>query len=150
LKHLNISKRIVIQDAGVSRTKNGKSLRINWFPLPSVFGDVVEEWRNELVGLGFLESDALFPEERNLRKRQFLPYAGIVPVMTSTHAVALAFRSASSLVGKRYSPHSAKHYIGALGLKLCRTIEEQAAREMRDGIFCRNRHIAAILCALHY
>ncbi|MDO6591484.1 hypothetical protein DS901_09115 [Loktanella sp. D2R18] len=33
----------------------------------------------------------------------------------------------SSLIDKKFSPHSAKHYIGALGLKRCRTIEQQAA-----------------------
>lgn len=127
LKHLDISKRVVIQDANFSRTKNGKSLRINWFPLPTFFAEVVGAWLNELVGLGFLDDDALFPDERNLQKRSLFPDDGNISGMTSTHAVALAFRSASSLVGKKFSPHSAKHYIGALGLKRCKTIQEQAA-----------------------
>lgn len=127
LMHLNISNRVVIQDAAVSRTKNGKSLRINWFPLPSIFADVVEDWLNELVGLGFAKDDALFPEERSLQMRSRFLIGGNVPVMKSTYAVALAFRSASQLIGKQFSPHTAKHYIGRLGLKLCKTIEEQAA-----------------------
>jgi integrase len=127
LKHFKISKRVVIQDAKASRTKNGKSLQINWFPLPLIFSEVVEEWLNELVGLGFLEDDALFPDERSLQKRNFLSQPGKIPVMTSTHSVALAFQSASTLVVKKFSPHSAKHFIGALGLKRCKTVEEQAA-----------------------
>ena len=47
--------------------------------------------------------------------------------MTSTHAVALAFRSSSVRVGKKFSPHSAKYYIGLLGLKRCKTVKELAA-----------------------
>jgi len=127
LRHLEISKRVVIQDANLSRTKNGKSLRINWFPLPTVFAEVIEAWLNELVGLGFREDDALFPDERNLQRRSLFPDEGNISVMTSSHAVALAFRSASSLIGKKFSPHSAKHYVGTLGLKLCKTIEKQVA-----------------------
>jgi hypothetical protein len=92
-----------------------------------IFSEVVEEWLNELVGLGFLEDDALFPDERSLQKRNFLSQPGKIPVMTSTHSVALAFQSASTLVVKKFSPHSAKHFIGALGLKRCKTVEEQAA-----------------------
>jgi site-specific recombinase XerC len=59
LKQLEILKRVVVQDARFSRTKNGKSLRINWFPLPLIFAEVVEEWLNELVGMGFLKEAAL-------------------------------------------------------------------------------------------
>jgi integrase len=127
LKHLEVSKRVVIQDAKISRTKNGKSLRINWFPLPPIFAEVVEDWLNELVALGFYQDDALFPDERCLQKRHFLPQSEKIPVMSSTHAIAQAFSCASALVGKKFSPHSAKHYIGALGMKRCNTIEEQAA-----------------------
>jgi integrase len=127
LKHLDVPNRIVIQDAKVSRTKNGKSLRINWFPLPTVFAEIVEEWLSELVGLGFHADDALFPAEQYLQKRMTSSDVGKIPVMTSTYAVTSAFRFASSLIDKKFSPHSAKHYIGALGLKRCRTIEQQAA-----------------------
>jgi integrase len=127
LKHLEVSKRVVIQDAKISRTKNGKSLRINWFPLPPIFAEVVEDWLNELIALGFSQDDALFPDEKSLQKRHFLPQTEKIPVMSSTHAIALAFSCASALVGKRFFPHSAKHHIGGLGLRRCKTVEEQAA-----------------------
>lgn len=127
LKHIEVSKRVTVQDARVSRTKNGRSLRINWFPLPPIFAEIVEAWVGELVGLGFREDDALFPDERSLQQRHTLSQKGNVLVMTSTHAVTLAFRTASNSIGKKFTPHSAKHYIGALGLKMCKTVEEQAA-----------------------
>ena len=127
VKHVDILNCVIIQDAETSRTKNGKSLRINWFPVPSIFADVVQGWLKELVELGFTEEDALFPDERHLQQRTHSDQTQAVPVMNSTHAIAVAFRSASAVVGQRFSPHSAKHYIGALGLTLCKTVEEQAA-----------------------
>lgn len=127
VKHLNVSRRIITQDGQVSRTKNSKSLLTNFFPLPSIFSDVLEDWHNEVTGLGFLEDDALFPAEADLKPRHSLRKSGYIPVMTSIHAVSEAFRSASEPLGKHFTPHSAKHYIGLLGLRLCKTLEQEAA-----------------------
>jgi site-specific recombinase XerC len=66
VKHLEIDNRIIVQDAARSRTKNGKSLRVKFFHLPSVFAEVLEEWMEELMELGFRPHDALFPDEKYL------------------------------------------------------------------------------------
>ncbi len=127
VKHLNVSRRNITQDGQVSRTKNSKSLQTNFFPLPSIFEDVLEDWQNEVTGLSFLEDDALFPAEIDLKPRHILRQSGNISVMNSIHAVSKAFKSASEPLGKRFTPHSAKHYIGVLGLRRCKTLEEQAA-----------------------
>ncbi len=127
VKHIEVARRVTVQDAAVARTKNGKSLRIKWFLLPSIFEDAVVEWLNELTDLGFEGDDALFPEERSLHRRSASPQEGRIPVMASTHAVSLAFQTASASIGKKFSPHSAKHHIGALGLRLCKNVQEEAA-----------------------
>jgi len=133
LKHVQVAQRVVVQDAKSLRAKNGKSLRINFFPLPEIFVAIVAKWLNELSGLGFGEEDALFPDERFLVKRQPLNSSDAVPAMSSIHAVTVAFRVASGLIGKRFSPHSAKHCIGALGLSICRSVEAQAAWSVNMG-----------------
>lgn len=87
----------------------------------------MEDWQSEVTGLGLFEDDALFPAETDLKPRHSLRQPGNIPVMNSIHAVSKAFMSASEPLGKRFTPHSAKHYIGVLGLRLCKTIEEKAA-----------------------
>lgn len=125
--HVEVANRIIVQDGTTARAKNGKSLRINWFPLPQIFEDIVVNWLKELLDLGCKVDDALFPDDRSLRQRCTLPHEGEVPVMSSTHAVSVAFRAASGRIGKKFSPHSAKHYIGVLGLKMCKTVKEEAS-----------------------
>lgn len=127
VKHLDVSRRIITQDGQVSRTKNSKSLQTKFFPLPSIFEDVLEAWQNEVTGLGFLEDDALFAAETDLNSRDSSRRDGMIPVMNSIHAVSKAFNCASKPIGKRFTPHSAKHYIGLLGIRLGKTLEQQAA-----------------------
>ncbi|MBT0958210.1 site-specific integrase [Alphaproteobacteria bacterium KMM 3653] len=131
--HLDVRNRILIQDGRASRTKNGKSLRIRYFPLPPVFEEVVEEWRDCLGGLGFGPKDAAFPNERHLVSGGARNGGGAVPVMGSSHAVTSAFRGASAAVGKAFSPHSAKHCIGKLGQQRCRTPQQFRAWSLNMG-----------------
>tara|TARA_R100000935_G_scaffold58904_1_gene99384 strand:+ start:5152 stop:5625 length:474 start_codon:yes stop_codon:yes gene_type:complete len=77
--------------------------------------------------LGFVEDDALFPAETDLKPPQILRKSGNIPVMNSIHAISNAFRSASEPLGKRFTPHSAKHFIGVLGIRRCKRLEQQAA-----------------------
>lgn len=133
VSHFDFSNRLIIQDSKHSRTKNGKSLRIRFFPLPLIFSGIVLEWKDELVDQGFDEQDALFPDDRILvGKRRTSSSAAILP-MSSTHSVTIAFKIASGLIGKRFSPHSAKHCIGRLSLKVCKSPEELKAWSMNMG-----------------
>lgn len=123
VKHIEVSNKVVVQDAKISRTKNGKSLRIKFFPLPSIFVEVVGDWQEELIALGFEGGDALFPDERYLVKRDPCASPGNIPSMSSTHAVTSAFKTASRPLRKQFSPHAAKHFIGTLSLKRCKSPE---------------------------
>lgn len=51
-----------MQDARVSRAKNGKSLVIAWFPIPKPFEQSVVTWIAELTQAGFRPDGALFPD----------------------------------------------------------------------------------------
>ena len=119
--HFRVSEQIVVQDASVSRTKNGKSLRVRFFPLPAIFVETVTGWKQELLDLGFGDNDALFPDEKQLIMKAGPSASRTIPVMSSTHAVTAAFKTASGLIGKSFSPHSAKHCMGQLAWKVCDT-----------------------------
>lgn len=133
IKHLDRSARIVVQDARFSRTKNGKSLRVKFFPLPEIFAKVVCDWKRELLGLGFSGEDAMFPEERFLAVRGASVQGRSVPVMASTHAISQAFEVASKPLEKQITPHAAKHCIGCLSLEVCKTPDEHKAWSMNMG-----------------
>jgi integrase len=133
VKHLQIDNRIIVQDAARSRTKNGKSLRVKFFHLPSVFAEVLEEWMEELMELGFRPHDALFPDEKYLTNTAVGAGSERIKAMASTHAISSTFKLASRLVEKQFSPHSAKHCIGQLGLDLCKTPEQTKAWSQNMG-----------------
>ncbi len=133
IKHLDIENRIIVQDARRSRAKNGKSLRVKFFPLPSIFVEVLEEWVEELMALGFRPDDALFPDDKYLTKNAIEAAAKRIGAMGSTFAISSAFKLASHLVEKQFSPHSAKHCIGRLGLELCKTPQQTKAWSQNMG-----------------
>lgn len=133
IRHLESEKRIVVQDARRSRTKNGKSLRIKFFPVPPLFAEVVVAWKEELVGLGFGADDALFPDEKHLSGNIDSSQSHFVLPMSSVNAVSFAFRSASIGIGKSFSPHSAKHFIGQLSLTTCKSPEALKAWSVNMG-----------------
>lgn len=133
VRHFEGDARVVVQDARCSRTKNGKSLRIKFFPVPSLFVEVVVAWKQELVELGFECADALFPDEKYLSGNVDRSQSQFVLPMTSANAMSSAFRLASRGIGKSFSPHSAKHFIGQLGLKICKSLEDAKAWSVNMG-----------------
>lgn len=115
LKHLSVSKRLIIQDGSVSRTKNGKSLEIWWFPISEVFSAEVTKWETLMRDLGFHDDDPLFPDLKYLvngYRRRYPNAPPIKPMKTKT-AVNKTFTIASIGAKAHYTPHSAKHTIAA-------------------------------------
>lgn len=128
IKHLDIEHRLIVQDATVSRAKNGKSLQIKWFPIPETFSEVVISWAKELEKRGFLEDDALFPDKKYLSgSRLFRAKGQTIAPMRSQHAVTDAFKAACAGQAARYSPHAARHTIAAERDRLPLTQETRKA-----------------------
>ena len=69
IKHIDIERRLILQDASVVRAKAGKCLNMFWFPIPVVFETAVVDWVEKLQWLGFESDDALFPDTKNLKHR---------------------------------------------------------------------------------
>jgi len=111
--HIDIAAQRITQDSAVSRTKNGKSLEITWFPVPDCFSKIVTDWVEELMKIGFGPKDALFPPMAWLDGTE-QPGAQQCLPMRSAHAVTMAFQKASQYAPEAYTPHAAKHTIGAL------------------------------------
>ncbi|OUS37729.1 hypothetical protein A9Q94_04975 [Rhodobacterales bacterium 56_14_T64] len=113
--HFDTENRQIIQDATASRTKNGKSLRINWFPISESFIEAVNDWVEIITKAGLRGQDALFPSFPSLKSRKDLKLLERDPVepMTSKDAVTKAFASACRNSVVKYNPHSVKDTLAA-------------------------------------
>lgn len=135
IQHLDIEERMILQDASVVRAKAGKSLNIVWFKIPAEFDMAVISWVEALRGLGFRGGDALFPDAKYLKHR--IVAAGStqasVPVMATAHAVTAAFNIACRTSEIKYTPHAAKHTIGAERDIRALTHEERKAWSLNMG-----------------
>lgn len=131
VKHLDLEKRTVEQDATDMRAKNGKSYRANWFPRTESFQEVFIAWLEELKGLGFKTQDGVFPATKDLKH----PSSGMQSVepLESSRPLQVAFTRVSEAIGQPCTPHSARHTLKALGARICRTQEERKAWSMNLG-----------------
>jgi integrase len=129
--HFEQENRTILQNGRQSRTKNGKSVRITFFPVSPMFARTVADWQLELRKRGFHDDDPLFPDDKTLAPNN-RPYGRLSP-MSSTYAISRAFKKASSEIGLSFSPHSAKHCIGLLGWDFCRTPEQTKAWSLNMG-----------------
>jgi len=115
IRHFDISRRRIVQDASEVRAKNGKSEYIVWFPIPDYFQAVVIEWVQSLLAKGFCEDDALFPSFACLKSHNKFGNDDRAPFppMSTKHAVTKAFLVASRNSPTNFTPHAAKHTIAA-------------------------------------
>lgn len=115
IKHINREQKLILQDAGVVRAKAGKNINIYWFQIPAAFEKVVLDWIDTLLQLDFSGEDAPFPNGKHLKHHLTLGGRKVpkIPVMSTTHAVTDAFTIACRNIDIKYTPHSAKHTIGA-------------------------------------
>lgn len=135
LGHIQVEKRLIIQDASKSRTKAGKSLNISWFRIPAAFEETVVDWVERLRALYFDDADALFPDTKFLKHKITVTgqEARVIPFMSTTHAVTDAFTIACRHAEHKYTPHSAKHAIGAERDKRPLTHQERKAWSLNMG-----------------
>lgn len=113
--HFDVENKKILQDANASRTKNGKSLKIDWFPIPDLFAVTVKEWCAVLKEKGLSGQDALFPSLKVLQHRADLKATNRVPIepMASKDAVSKAFAVACCKNPVKYNPHSVKDTLAA-------------------------------------
>ncbi len=113
--HFDAVNKKILQDASVSRAKNGKSLKIDWFPISDSFADAIEDWIDVLASKGLSGQDALFPNLRVLQHRKNLkdPCRAPIEPMASKDAVSKAFALACRDIVENYNPHSVKDTVAA-------------------------------------
>jgi site-specific recombinase XerC len=144
--HLDRKRRLIIQDATTSRTKNGKSLRICWFPISQTFIEAAVDWVDHMQSLGLRGDDALFPSLPVLKRGSYLrdPGRATIEPMATKDAVAKAFASACRDIDNKYSPHSVKDTLAAE--RDCRPLTQQQRKAWSENM----GHESEKITEVHY
>ena len=131
LKHVDLSRRKVFQDAREVRTKGAKTFTSSFFPVGNeierIFVEYVAWLRSDQL---FCDSDPLFPATRvalNVN-RQFEAIGLDRRHWRSAASIRKIFREAFEMADlPYYNPHSFRKTLATLGQRLCRTPEEYKA-----------------------
>lgn len=121
LKHVDIGRRLLRQDAREVRTKFGKSFDTWFFPVGDDVIEIFADWVRELRGAGFSDDDPVFPKtETAPGPNQMFVASGLTRAHWSNAApVREIFKTAFAAAGQPYSnPHSFRHALMQLAYHL--------------------------------
>lgn len=123
LKHVDVDRKQVFQDAREVKTKFSKTSIVDWFPVGHDIERIVIEWLEELKGMGAGEDDPLFPTA------PFKPWMGRHSIelefLTTAAPVRQVLRKAAAAAGVPYfKPHAIRSTVA----KLC----DEWASSLRD------------------
>ena len=128
IKHFDFTSSQVFQDAKVVRTKRGKTMLTDFFPVGDDVEEVVREWieylKTEKV---FGPNDPVFPpSDRGLDANGLFTVTGFRRThWKNADPIRKAFKEAFQGAGLPYfHPHSVRHTLAVLGEKICKTPEE--------------------------
>lgn len=126
LKHVDIEKRTVFQDAREVRTKRAKTISSIFFPVGDEIEAIVVHWVEELRDeLGFGPDDPLFPKTKiEIRDGLFAPTGLDREHWRDAAPIRRIFRAAFEASGLPYfNPHSFRNTLASLGERLCTSPE---------------------------
>lgn len=127
IKHADVARRRVVQDAREVRTKRAKTITSYFFPVGDEIESIATDWLNYLTTVeAFGPDDPLFPKTRiALGESGLFEATGLEREHWSdAAAIRRIFREAFEAAALPYfHPHSFRHTLAALGEKLCQTPE---------------------------
>lgn len=128
IRHVDLARQSVFQDARTVRTKNRKTFTSSFFPVGDEIETVVTDWINYLkTELGFGPDDPLFPATRIALDADglFRPAGLDRRFWKNADAIRRIFQERFAAAGLPYfNPHSFRNTLARLGEQLCRTPEE--------------------------
>ena len=122
LKHVDLERRQVFQDAREVNTKAGKTMATTFFPMGAVYIEALTDYIEHLqLDLLFGPEDALFPKSEINRGPNGFQVAGLSrQPFASTGPLNEIVKDAFEKVQlPRYTPHSFRHMLALHGDKVC-------------------------------
>ncbi|PJK31339.1 tyrosine-type recombinase/integrase [Minwuia thermotolerans] len=137
LKHVDVARRLVHQDAREVRTKRAKTFSSSFFPVGDDIEAIVTDWIDHLrTVLLFGDDDPLFPATRVAPNGDgvFAPAGLDRRHWKNAGAIRRIFREAFEAASLPYfNPHSFRNTLARLGEQVCRTPEEFKAWSQNFG-----------------
>jgi integrase len=128
LKHVDLARGTVFQDAREVRTKRAKTFVTRFFPVGEMPLLMLRDWMSFLVAeMGFGPEDPVFPATHvQLRGMGEAPVLSLSRRLWSTTSpIREIFRRAFKRAGlPSYNPHSFRSTLARLGERICKTPEE--------------------------
>lgn len=129
LKHIDTVEKLLFQDGRDVRTKFGKTISTWFFPIDPDLEAIVTGWVAHLRDkLGFGPDDPLFPATV-MTFEDGRPLASLGRESWATAGpIRKVFKEAFEIAGMRsFNPHSFRHMLAQLGMKLCHNPDELKA-----------------------
>lgn len=137
VKHIDLIKQCVYQDAREVNTKNSKTFTTYYFPVGDELVQIIEEWANVLVTeLNFNNEAPFFPKTlvKNNGGNCFAAVGLLPEHWGDANPIRKIFRNAFEKAGLNYfNPHSFRKTLAQLGEKVCRSPEEFKAWSQNMG-----------------
>lgn len=131
LKHVDVTRSLVFQDAREVQTKFGKSITTYFFPVGDEPRQIVTDWISELTTAHlFGPDDPLFPSTKIEPRADHLFHATGIERRHWSNAdpVRRIFKHAFARAALPYfNPHSVRHTLARLGEQRCKSAEEMKA-----------------------
>lgn len=126
LKHVDLDRRTVFQDAREVRTKNRKTFTTWFFPVGANVEEIVADWIAFLTKeRGFGPDDPLFPATKMVLSENGFEVGGLAREhWKNAAAIRRIFKTAFARAGLPYAnPHSFRNTLAAFGERICTTPE---------------------------
>lgn len=126
LKHIDLERRHVFQDAREVNTKNAKTMNTTFFPMgEAYFAAVADYMRHLQEDLMYGPEDAVFPKTELIRGPNGFQVAGLsrLPFASSGPLNEIVKQAFASVQLPEYTPHSFRHMLVLHGDKICQTRE---------------------------
>ena len=136
LKHIDVERRSIFQDAREVRTKRAKTFNSWFFPIGHNFEKIVLDWISEITALGYMPNDPLFPKTKIERSvdRGFKAGGLSKEHWKSADAIRKIFKKGFLSAGlDYYHPHSFRHTLARFLESLPLTPEQWRACSQNFG-----------------
>ena len=127
LKHVDVQKREVIQDAREVRTKFSKTFTTWFFPVGEDIEQIVSDWVEHLRRHAVWRRRPSLPRDACVHRRRQVFHADGLSRTAWSNATPIRkiFKEAFTAAGLPYAnPHSIRKTLAQLGERVCRTPEE--------------------------
>lgn len=125
IRHVDLDRRTVFQDARDVRTKNRKTFTTWFFPVGADIEQIVVDWLTLLKERGFGPDDPFFPATKVALGENGFEAGGLAREhWKNAAAIRRIFKTAFARAGLSYAnPHSFRNTLVILGESLCTTPE---------------------------